>query len=58
MDSRGSSSLMAAKQEQGWVVEWVTVDYEQAVVRFRRPLEALCAGLVPTSITLRYWVSD
>jgi hypothetical protein len=47
MDSRGSPSLrkipgwdemLAAKQEQGWVVDSVTADHEQAVVRFRRPL--------------------
>lgn len=47
MDSRGSPSLrkipgwdemLTAKQEQGWVVESVTADNDQAVVRFRRPL--------------------
>jgi hypothetical protein len=47
MDSRGSPSLreiprwdemVAAKQERGWVVDSVTADLEQAVVRFRRPL--------------------
>lgn len=46
MDSRGSPSLrgipgwdetLAAKPQQGWVVETITVDREQAVVRFSRP---------------------
>jgi hypothetical protein len=48
MDSRGSPSLrgipgwdelLTAKQEQGWEVDSITVDHEQAVVRFRRPFQ-------------------
>ena len=47
MDSRGSPSLrgisgwdemLAAKQEQVWIVDSITFDHEQAVVLFRRPL--------------------
>jgi hypothetical protein len=45
MDSRGSPSLrevpgwdelLAVEQGRGWVVDSVTADHEQAVVRFTR----------------------
>ena len=46
IDSRGSPNLrdipgwdemLAAKQEQGWVVDSVVANHEHAVVHFRRP---------------------
>jgi hypothetical protein len=53
MDSLGSPGLrgisgwdemVAAKQEQGWVVEWVTVDHEKQSCASGVHYEALGAG--------------